>query len=193
METVGGESAKSKKQQRDARRLHTWWQSKREHARPSEARWLLLTQRLLTAARKEACDAVRSALARSRITPEARQAARRKLRDVLWREWTRRQFDPPPLTPPFPGRTVFPTGLQVLGARSLRDEYILARVRNFHNHSSGRASGLGKAVFSWMGFRRVIDFDRIYPGARSREAAGLNTPASARNRKKSRGGKKSEM
>ena len=86
-------------------------------------------------------------------------------------------------------------GLQVLGARSLRDEYILARTRALIHHPSirshFRASGLRKALWSWLGFQRVMDFDRTHKVARSPETAGLTTPTSARNLKKSRGGKKS--
>ena len=77
---------------------------------------------------------------------------------------------------------------------SLRDEYILARARALTNHPSmrsHRASGLSKALWSWLGFRRAMDFDRTYPAARSREAAGLIPPTSSRIRKKSRGGKMS--
>ena len=69
-------------------------------------------------------------------TPEARLEARRKVRNVLWREWTRPQIEPPPLTPISPetarmGMRAIPSGLhlQILGARSLRDEYILKRAR----------------------------------------------------------------
>jgi hypothetical protein len=85
-------------------------------------------------------------------------------------------------------------GLQVLGSRSLRDDYILARARAFTNHPSIRslrASGLSKAIWSWLGFRRAMDFDRTHSAARSREVAGLNTPTSNRSRKKTRGGKSS--
>ena len=78
----------------------------------------------------------------------------------------------------------------MLGMRSLRDEYIRVRARAFTNHTP-RACGLSKALWSWLGYRRVIDFDCIHSGARSPETAGLSTPASARHRKKPRGGKKS--
>ena len=128
-------------------------------------------------------------------TPEARLEARRKVRDVLWREWTRPQIEPPPLPTVSPGSPmrVIATGLQVIGARSMRDEYILKRARALMHHPQVRGfrhSGMSKALYAWLGFRRVIDFDRIHPAARSREEAGLNTPTSARSRKKTRGGKK---
>ena len=123
---------------------------------------------------------------------------RRKLRGLLWREWTRPQIGPPPQRPLPPGCTTLPKGLQVLGSRSLRDDYILARarafLRAFTNHPSIRslrASGLSKAIWSWLGFRRAMDFDRTYTAARSREMAGLITPTSNRSRKKTRGGKSS--
>jgi len=65
-----------------------------------------------------------------------------------------------------------------------------ARARALSNHSL-RARGLSKALWSWLGFRRVTDFDRTHKAARSPETAGLGTSISARSRKKSRGGKKS--
>jgi len=86
------------------------------------------------------------------------------------------------------------TGLQVLGMRSLRDEYIRARVRAFIYHPSirsHRASGTSKALWAWLGFRRAMDFDRTYTAARSREMAGLITPTLNRSRKKTRGGQRS--
>jgi len=186
METDGSASAKtaSKKQQRDARRLQEYQEAKR--APQSVARWQLLAQRMLWTARKDSCNAVWTRWMRSR-TPEAQLEARRKLRSLLWREWTRPQIDPPSTPTSLPGGHVLPMGLQVLGARSLRDEYVLARVRAFTNHSSIRllrASGLRKALWAWLGFRRVIDFDRTHSVTRSPETAGLSTPGSARNRKK---------
>jgi len=188
METDGNERATaSKKQQRDARRLLEYQESKRMSQ--STARWLLLTQRQLWAARKTSCNAVWAGWMRSR-TPEARLATRRKLRGLLWRAWTHPQIAPPQSSPVPRGCTVIPTGLQVLGMRSFRDEYIRTRARALSQHSP-RACGLSKALWSWLGFRRVIDFDRTHKAARSPETAGLVTPTSARGHKKSRGGKKS--
>ena len=188
METDGNERvAASMKQQRDTRRLQEFQESKR--VPQSAARWLLLTQRQLWAARKATCNAVWAAWMRSR-TPEARLATRCKLRDLLWRAWTHPQIEPPPSSPVPRGCTVIPTGLQVLGMRSFRDEYIRTRARAFSYHSP-RARGLSKALWSWLGFRRVMDFDRTHKAARSPETAGLSTPTSARSRKKTRGGKKS--
>ena len=128
-------------------------------------------------------------------TPEARLETRRKLRGLLWREWTRPQIEPPPLTvfSQASGIRVTLTGLQIFGARSLRDEYILTRARAFTHHPSlrsHRASGLTKASWSWLGFQREMDFDRTHKAARSPETAGLGTPTSARSRKKTRSGKK---
>ena len=190
MDTSCGGRTKSKKQlARDAGRAEADQALK---ASPHMARWQLLTQRLFWTARKATCNTVWTAWMRSR-TPEARLEARRKLRGVLWREWTRPQIEPPPSPPLPPGCRVLPTGLQVLGARSLRDEYISARVRAFTHHPSIRslrASGLSKALWSWLGFQRVMDFDRTHKAARSPATAGLSTPTSARGRKKSRSGKK---
>eukprot|EP00966_Prymnesium_polylepis_P130441 3017004-Prymnesium_polylepis.1 len=63
--------------------------------------------------------------------------------------------------------------------RSLRDEYIRARVRAFIYHPSirsHRASRTSKALWGWLGFRRAMDFDRTDTAARSREMAGRITP-----------------
>lgn len=196
MDLVGSESADktSKKQQRDARRLQEFQEAKRREAQIT-ARWLLLTQRQLWAVRKASCNAVWTAwMARPRKV--ARPEVRRKLRDLLWREWTRPQIEPPTLTSPRGWRAI-PTGLQVLGARSLRDEYIRERTRALCLRVGGRADGMSKALWAWMGHRRKLDFDHSMgwnsplAGTRSPETAGLVTPASARNRKKaSRGGSK---
>jgi len=200
METDGGRSkTASKKQQRDARRLQEYQESK-QHLSQLTARWRLLTQRLLWTARKESCNAVWTAWMRSR-TSEARLAVLRQLRGLLWRAWTRPQFEPP-LTSPLPkGATRIPTGLQMLGARSLRDDYVLARVRAFTQHpsmASVRSCHLSKALWSWMGYRRKLDFDHQWGWktphsvVRNATAADITTPAEARDRKKkSRGGKKS--
>ena len=59
------------------------------------ARWQLLVQRQLWAARKETCNAVWTDWMRSR-DPEKRLAVLRKLRGLLWLAWTRPQFEPPP-------------------------------------------------------------------------------------------------
>ena len=200
-ETVGGQHAKttSKKQQRDARRLQEYQETKR--APPTGAQWLLLTQRLLWTARKASCNVVWTAWMRSR-TPEARLAVQRKLRDLLWREWTRPQFSPPPTSPVPKGCRAIPTGLQVLGVRSLRDEYIRKRAGAFLQHPSvcslrsrGTSICAGKALWSWLGYRRELDFDHEWGWktphsmVRNAEAADITTPASGRNRKKSRGKK----
>lgn len=188
MDTAGSERTSSKKQQRDAARAEA---NRALKASPQMARWQLLTRRLLWTARKSTCNTVWTAWMRSR-TPEARLETRRKLRGLLWREWTRPQIEPPPSPSLPPGCRALPAGLQVLGARSLRDEYILTRARAFTHHPSirsHRASGLSKALWSWLGFQREMDFDRTHKAARSPETAGLTTPTSARNRKKTRGGK----
>ena len=195
IDTVDCEPEKtvSKKQQRDARRLQEFQEAKRAPQPKSTARWLLLAQRQLWAARKATCNAVWTAWARSR-TPEARLATRRKLRGLLWRAWTRPCIEPPVLASPYGSRT---HGLQVLGPRSMRDEYILKRARALCSRHGGRADGMSKALWAWMGHRRKLDFDHSMgwnsplAGTRSPETAGLITPASARNRKKkTRGGSK---
>jgi len=202
METDGSELTKSKKQQRRDDRSRNRLQEYQESKRTSHtvARWLLLVQRKLWTARKETCNAVWTDWMRTR-TPEARQAVMRKLRGLLWRAWIRPQFEPP-LTSPLPkGATRILTGLQMLGARSLRDEYVLARVRAFTRHpsmASVRSCHLSKALWSWMGYRRKLDFDHQWGWktphsvVRNAMAADITTPAEARDRKKkSRSGKKS--
>lgn len=84
--------------------------------------------------------------------PEARLEVRRKLRSLLWRAWrTRPQFEPPPLTvfSSASGIRAVPAGLQILGPRSLRDEYILARAGAFHTQAYG-THGHTKAIWSWL-------------------------------------------
>jgi len=146
METDGIERVQaSKKQQRDARRLQEYQESKR--VPQSAARWLLLTQRQLWAARKTSCNAVWAGWMRSR-TPEARLATRRKLRGLLWRAWTHPQIAPPQSSPVPRGCTVIPTGLQVLGMRSFRDEYIRTRARALSQHSPRACVGWPKPAFT---------------------------------------------
>ena len=53
-----------------------------------------------------------------------------------------------------------------------------------------RGKALSKALWSWLGFQREMDFDRTHKAARSPETAGLTTPTSARSRKKTRSGRK---
>ena len=89
----------------------------------------------------------------------------------------------------------------MLGMRSLRDEFMLARVRAFTQHPSMaalRLCHLSKALWSWMGYRRKLDFDHQWGWktphsmVRNAAAADITTPAEARTRKKkSRGGGKS--
>jgi len=141
-DTVDNGCAKklSKKQQRDAHRVQEHRATK---ASPATARWKLLAKRQLWAARKDTCNAVWTAWMAQKLD------VRRKLRGLLWREWTRPQIGRPPQRPLPPGCTTLPMGLQVLGSRSLRDDYILARARAFTNHPSIRslrASGLSKAI-----------------------------------------------
>eukprot|EP00310_Coccolithus_braarudii_P015575 CAMPEP_0183341034 /NCGR_PEP_ID=MMETSP0164_2-20130417/7383_1 /TAXON_ID=221442 /ORGANISM="Coccolithus pelagicus ssp braarudi, Strain PLY182g" /LENGTH=268 /DNA_ID=CAMNT_0025511265 /DNA_START=206 /DNA_END=1013 /DNA_ORIENTATION=+ len=187
METDGNKRATaSKKQQRDTRRLQEYQESKR--VPQSAARWLLLTQRQLWAARKASCNAVSAGWMRSQ-TPEARPATRRKLRDLLWRAWTHPQIEPPQSSSVPRGCTVILTRLQVLGMRSFRDEYIRARQSSLQSLASRSRALQGSMVMA--GLPAGDDFDRTHKAARSPETAGLGTSISARSRKKSRGGKKS--
>jgi len=198
MDTVDNGRAEklSKKQQRDANRAV---EHRARMASPAMvctmatmARWKLLVQRQLWWDRKDTVNNFWTSYRRS--LEEARLEARRKLRGLLWREWTRPLIEPPPSPRILPGCTAISTGLQVLGMRSLRDEYIRARVRAFIYHPSirsHRASGTSKALWAWLGFRRAMDFDRTYTAARSREMAGLIAPTSNRSRKKTSGGQRS--
>ena len=179
-----GSSQPPKKQQRDVRRAMAF---QARPTSPSTARWTLLTQRLMRNARRMIRDSTHDAWKRSR-TPEAQQEARRKWRALLWREWTRPRFVPPPM-PVLPAGCVrIPTGVQVLGARSLRDEYLLSRAR-----ALSRAAGISVSydIARWLrqpGLRQAPS-NRSAGAKTSQETAGVSTPVSSRNRKKkSRGG-----
>ena len=191
MDTVDSTLATSKKQQRDTKRA---MDDRALKASPSMARWKLLISRKLWTARKATCDAVWAAWMRSRC-PEARQEVRLKLRTLLWRAWACPQPDGAPgpsFSPASRTSTLPPMGPQVLGALSLRDRYIRARTRAFINHLHPQVQGVFacKALWTWLGFRQKMDFDRTHKAARSPETAGLTTPTSARNRKKTRSGRK---
>ena len=147
-------------------------------------RWGLLTNRALWQARKETCTRV----VRER-REERKLEARRKLRELLrpWalREWARPQIEPPPISCPAGSRPLL-SGLQVLGMRSRRDEYILARARALLDHLSiphrltpGLPVGVAKHLWSWLGFRYVAAFHRKHPATAS---------PGDRSRKKSRRG-----
>jgi hypothetical protein len=181
---TSGPPQPSKKQQRDVER------AKKHQAlptSPSTARWTLLAQRLVRDARRLTRDSTHAAWKRSR-TPEAQLEARRKWRTLLWREWTRPRFAPPPM-PVLPAGCIrIPTGVQVLGARSLRDEYLLSRAR-----ALSRAAGISVSydIARWLRQPRLrqAPSNRIAGAKTSPETAGLSTPVSSRSRKKkSRGG-----
>jgi hypothetical protein len=93
MDTRGPAPQPSKKQQRDERRAKD---DQALRASPFIARWTLLTQRLVRDARRTILDSTHSAWKRSR-TPEAQLETRRKWRALLWGEWTRARFAPPPM------------------------------------------------------------------------------------------------
>ena len=185
MDTRGPAPQPSKKQQRDERRAKD---DQALRASPFIARWTLLTQRLVRDARRTILDSTHSAWKRSR-TPEAQLETRRKWRALLWGEWTRARFAPPPM-PALPAGCVrIPSGVQVLGARSLRDEYLLSRAR-----ALSRAAGISVSyddIARWLrqpGLRQAPS-NRTAGAKTSQETAGVSTPVSSRNRKKkSRGG-----
>ena len=122
-------------------------------------------------------------------TPEAQLETRRKWRALLWGEWTRARFAPPPTAAVPAGCVSIPSGLQLLGARSLRDEYFLSRARAL-SRAAG-ISGCSYDIAGWLrqpGLRQAPS-NRTAGAKTSQGAAGLLTPVSSRNRKKkSRGG-----
>lgn len=185
MDTAESTLPQSKKQLRDAQRAM-------EHrakltASPSTARWTLLTQRLMRNARRMIRDNTHDTWKRSR-TPEAQLEARRKWRALLWGEWTRPRFVPPPM-PVLPAGCVrIPTGVQVLGVRSLRDEYLLSRARAL-SLAAGITASYDIARWLRQPALRQAPSNRTAGAKSSPETVGLSTPASSRNRKKkSRGG-----
>ena len=184
MDTAESALPQSKKQLRDAQRAKD---DQALRASPFMARWTLLTRRLVWNARRTIRDSTHSAWKRSR-TPEAQLEARRKWRALLWREWTRPRFVPPPM-PALPAGCVrILTGVQVLGARSLRDEYLLSRAR-----ALSRAAHISVSydIARWLrqpGLRQAPS-NRAAGAKTSQETAGVSTPVSSRSRKKkSRGG-----
>ena len=167
----------SKKQQRDADRLQKW-QAKQSAPQPT-ARWLLLTKRLLWTSRKASCDGVWTAWMRARAS---RLEARRKLRSVLWREWTRPHIAPPAhIGPPGSRLRARCQGLLVLGLRSCRDEYILGRARALTRHCSGGSREIG----GWLHRHADAMVDHVAsPGL-----AGLTTPVPKARSRSTRGGR----
>ena len=169
MDTYGSAQAVklSKKQQRDAQRAKD---DQALRASPSTARWKLLTQHLVHNARRTIRDSTHDAWKRSR-TPEAQLEARRKWRALLWREWTRPRFVPPPM-PALPAGCVrILTGVQVLGARSLRDEYFLSRAR-----ALSRAAGISVSydIARWLRQPRLrqAPSNRTVCGCKQRRVKG---------------------
>jgi len=100
-----------KKQQRDALRRQQF------HARLAQERWLRLVGTYCRSWRWQMCQDVWTTWMRAR-----------KLRTLLWREWTRPQFE---ATPAIPETADFDRqlGSKDLGLRSHRDEFMLKRVR----------------------------------------------------------------
>ena len=174
---------------RDARR------AAENRARKALARWYSFA-RFLKYTR--VVSPVATAYWRSRMSP--RRDARRKLRSVFWREWTRPQFDVHR-----EGSTV---NLLPLGMFSYRDRFIMRRVDAFMDKAFG-APGPSNSEPDEMVFNTVAeDRDlqeaiaaslmtsppetrgdtREHTATRSLTDAGITTPGSAR-RGKRRGGR----
>jgi len=169
-ETVDSPRPQSKKQQRDAERLQKW--KAKQPASQWTARWLLLAKPLLWQVRRTHLDSTFTAWMRSRLE------ARRKLRSLLWQEWTRPHIPPPShIGPPGSRLRARSQGLLVLGLRSCRDEYILKRARAFAPHCSG-------------GSREISGWLRQYAAmADSMASSGAATPVSKVRSRMPRGGR----
>jgi len=129
VDTVDCPRQPSKKQQRDAQRAED---DRALRASPFMARWKLLTQRLVWRANRLLLD---STFTSWRLL---RQSARQKIRRAVWREWTRPHIEPPThIGPPGSRLRAKSQGLLVLGLRSHRDDYILARARALARHCTG--------------------------------------------------------
>ena len=115
---TGDAAVLTKKQQRDATRRLEFRTKKRIKC------WQHLTSSVLRRSRWQAGQDVWTKWMRDRL----RGGPRRKLRSLLWREWTRPQFDG---TPALPESADFPrqVGFAGIGRRSHRDVFILERAR----------------------------------------------------------------
>jgi len=147
----------SKKQQRDAQRAVEF------RARKSAERWLPLVQPILRIARRNLRNDTWTAWMRSKMEKPAQEAprevaqrklrhlfrrsllssaskrevARLKLRNLLWREWTRPQFE---------SRALCPS----LALRSYRDQYFLKRVRSLQSrYIYGVPAGTDEKLAEW--------------------------------------------
>ena len=191
MDTQGSPTTKMSK--RDAARLAAFKTNKR---------WLSLVRPLLHTVRRIIRDEVWTEWMRARV--EAKQAARRKLRNLLWRGWTHRFMGGAVLDP-------------ILGLTSRRDEYIRTTVRNrcrwvlpakepWTRGGASKRLHLGDAVYDDMTDFGLTGFDPDdvqaaiaasladtsdldQPGRQagdksSSQEAGVSTPQSARARKK---------
>jgi hypothetical protein len=115
---TGDAAVLTKKQQRDATRRLEFRTKKRIKC------WQHLTSSVLRRSRWQAGQDVWTKWMRDRL----RGGPRRKLRSLLWREWTRPQFDG---TPALPESADLPRqlGFAGIGRRSHRDVFILERAR----------------------------------------------------------------
>ena len=173
MDSVGS-AQPSKKQQRDAQRAKD---DQALRASPSTARWKLLTHKLVWRAHRIFLDSTFTAWRAQQ------EESRRKWRALLWGEWTRARFAPPP-PPALPAGCVsIPTRLQVLGARSLRDEYFLSRTR-----ALSRAAGITVSydIARWLRRPelRQAPSNRNAGAKSSPGTVGLSAAVSSRSRKK---------
>ena len=173
MDTVGSPRQPSKiKQTRDAERAEA---DRALRASPFMARWKLLITRQLWTTRKATCDAVWTAWMR-------RRQVVRKLRSLLWREWTRRHIEPSAHIGPSGSRLrARYQGLMVLGLRSCRDDFILGRARAFAKYCSGSS----RLVSGWLRQHAdMADHHELSP-----RAAGLTTPVPKARTRKTHGGR----
>ena len=177
----------TKKAQRDAQRAQA------NRARVREARWRAFAKRLRY---DHIVMPVWTQHMRSRMSP--RRDARRKLRGVLWREWTRPQFE-------MGGGSAAPFGeTSSLGLLSHRDRYIL-RCANALMHRAFPDEPIDPMVRDDLHLEDQMvqaallasleDTPSETQGGgrtdatRSLSEAGIQTPGSARRGKKKRGGR----
>jgi hypothetical protein len=186
MDTSDAPKVPSKRQQRSAQRLVDFQDAQRA------AKWMPMVQKMIWSIRREARDEIWCSWMRSGI-------ARVKLRSVFWRAWTTpSDAVRATIRPPTPQRPKSTNLLEV----SPRDRFILCRARLL-SLAVPRASEQ-RPVEVWLGLveelRPFSDDDENEHGGdtavasgrvppRTREAAGLHTPASSKRggNKKTRG------
>ena len=189
-DTGAAPAGAAKKKQRDLRRAQA------NRANKAVARWQSLAKRLKY---DHVVMPVWTHFMRSRMSPK--RDARRKLRDVLWREWTRRQFDAAE-------SSTAPLGTRSpLGLLSHRDRYILRRADALMLHvfpdepvDADMAAALVDEEYdlqeaiaaSLMTTPSVTQGDDHNTSAATRSLtdAGISTPGSARRAGKRRSGRR---